>query len=114
MKDPDRALDEMVREELKLGADYSSPMREAVLTGVATAVGAFIPVMPFFFLGVRAAAWTSFVIAMVAHFGVGAARSIFTGRGILRSGIDMFVVGLGVAAVAYVIGDVLVRFLSGS
>jgi VIT1/CCC1 family predicted Fe2+/Mn2+ transporter len=48
---------------------------------------------------------------MLAHFGVGAARSFFTGRGIIRSGIDMFVVGLGVAAVGYFIGDLMNRFL---
>jgi VIT1/CCC1 family predicted Fe2+/Mn2+ transporter len=38
---------------------------------------------------------------------VGAARSFFTGRGIFRSGIDMFLVGLGVAIVAYVVGWLL-------
>ena len=39
------------------------------------------------------------------HFLVGAARSVFTGRGLVRSGIDMFVVGLGVAIVGYFAGD---------
>jgi VIT1/CCC1 family predicted Fe2+/Mn2+ transporter len=42
---------------------------------------------------------------MLAHFGVGAARSIFTGRGVIRSGMDMFIVGLGVAAVGYFVGE---------
>jgi VIT1/CCC1 family predicted Fe2+/Mn2+ transporter len=42
---------------------------------------------------------------MAMHFLVGAARSVFTGRGIVRSGIDMFVVGLGVAVVGYITGD---------
>jgi VIT1/CCC1 family predicted Fe2+/Mn2+ transporter len=42
---------------------------------------------------------------MGAHFIVGAARSVFTGRGILRSGFDMFVVGLGVAMAGYLAGN---------
>ena len=42
---------------------------------------------------------------MAAHFLVGAMRSLFTGRGIFRSGLDMFVVGLGVAVVGYYAGD---------
>jgi VIT1/CCC1 family predicted Fe2+/Mn2+ transporter len=42
---------------------------------------------------------------------VGAARSVFTGRGAFRSGLDMFVVGLGVAAVGYVLGDWMVKWL---
>jgi len=48
-------------------------------------------------------------VAMVSHFVVGAARSFFTGRGVIRSGIDMFVVGLGVAAVGYLVGDLVAK-----
>ena len=47
----------------------------------------------------------AFVAAMAYHFLVGAARSVFTGRGVLRSGFDMFVVGLGVALVGYYVGE---------
>ncbi|HYT05914.1 MAG TPA: VIT1/CCC1 transporter family protein [Gemmatimonadales bacterium] len=107
MRDPERALGEQVREELKIGEAHATPLKEGWVTGVATAVGAFIPVAPFLALSGRAAVWTAFTIAMLCHFGVGAARSFFTGRGVLRSGIDMFVVGLGVAAVGYVVGDLI-------
>jgi len=78
---------------------------------MATAVGALIPVGPFLVLPGRAAVWTAFGIAMVSHFAVGAARSFFTGRGVLRSGVDMFVVGLGVAAVGYVVGNLAAKML---
>ena len=47
----------------------------------------------------------SFTISMASHFGVGAARSFFTGRSLFRSGLDMFVVGLGVAVVGYFVGE---------
>jgi vacuolar iron transporter family protein len=109
--DPGRALAEKVREELDIPAEGASPMREAWVTGVSTAVGAFIPVAPFLVLHGAAAIWTSFAVAMLSHFAVGAARSLFTGRGIFRSGIDMFLVGLGVAAVGYLVGDVIGRLL---
>jgi VIT1/CCC1 family predicted Fe2+/Mn2+ transporter len=109
--DPERALAEKVREELGIGEQTTTPLREAWITGVATAVGAFIPVAPFLVLHGAAAIWTAFAIAMLSHFAVGAARSVFTGRGLIRSGIDMFVVGLGVAAVGYVVGDLVARLL---
>ncbi|HEX5386636.1 MAG TPA: VIT1/CCC1 transporter family protein [Gemmatimonadales bacterium] len=111
MTDPARALEEQVREELKIGEATSTPFREAWITGVATAIGAFIPVAPFLAGTGRWAIWTAFVIAMLSHFGVGAARSFFTGRGIFRSGLDMFIVGLGVAAVGFMVGDWIVRLL---
>lgn len=111
MRDPARALDEQVREELKIGAAHTTPLKEGWITGSATAVGAFIPVAPFLLFEERVAMWTAFTIAMLSHFAVGAARSFFTGRGVIRSGFDMFVVGLGVAAVGYVVGDLVARLL---
>ena len=111
MRDPQRALHEQVREELKIGEAHATPFKEGWITGSATAVGAFIPVAPFLMFEGRVAMWIAFTIAMLSHFAVGAARSFFTGRGILRSGFDMFVVGLGVAAIGYLVGDVIARIL---
>jgi vacuolar iron transporter family protein len=111
MQDPSRALEEQVREELKIGEATSTPMREAWVTGIATALGAFIPVAPLLVSRGPAAIWTSFALAMVSHFAVGGARSFFTGRGVFRSGLDMFLVGLGVAGIGYLIGDWIVRLL---
>jgi VIT1/CCC1 family predicted Fe2+/Mn2+ transporter len=78
MEDPARALEEKVREELKIGEATSTPLREAWTTGVATALGAFIPVAPFLISRGITAIWASFAIAMLSHFVVGAARSFFT------------------------------------
>ncbi len=111
MQDPERALGEQVREELKIGEAHATPFKEGWVTGVATAIGAFIPVAPFLVLTGRAAILMAFVIAMLSHFAVGAARSFFTGRGVLRSGVDMFVIGMGVAAVGYLVGDLVAKIL---
>lgn len=111
IKNPELALKESVREELGISENAASPFREAWITGLATAIGALIPVAPFFFLEGSAAIWTSFTISMIAHFVVGAARSAFTGRGIFRSGMDMFVVGIGIAVIGYFIGELISRYL---
>jgi VIT1/CCC1 family predicted Fe2+/Mn2+ transporter len=111
MSDPDRALEEKVREELGIGEASSTPMREAWVTGSATLLGALIPVAPLLVSTSPWAIWTSFALAMASHFGVGAARSFFTGRSVFRSGMDMFLVGLGVAIVGYVVGDWIVKVL---
>ena len=84
MLDPERALEEQVREELKIGEANSTPLREGWITGVSTAFGAFIPVAPFLVSTGPGAIWTSLAVSMTAHFGVGAARSFFTGRGVIR------------------------------
>jgi predicted membrane protein (TIGR00267 family) len=111
MADPQRMLDEQVREELKIGEAAMSPLREGWITGLATAVGALIPVFPFFVASGTTALVLSFTLSMLSHFLVGAGRSVFTGRGVFRSGIDMFVVGLGVALVAYLVGNWIAKVL---
>ena len=114
MSDPERALEEKIQAELKIGEVHTTPLNEGWITGLATAIGAFIPVAPFLFTEGMLAIWISFTLAMLSHFAVGAARSFFTGRGLFRSGIDMFVVGLGVAGVGYLVGELLEHFFFGN
>jgi vacuolar iron transporter family protein len=111
MQDTSLALDAMVREELNIHPAELAPLRDGIVTGGATAIGAIIPIAPFFFLTHWTAVWTSLAISMLTHFGIGAARSIFTGRSVWASGRDMFLVGFGVAAIGYVIGELVTRLL---
>jgi vacuolar iron transporter family protein len=112
MADPKRMLDEQVQEELGIGDPHMSPLREAWVTGLATAVGALIPVFPFLIWSGTTAVTLAFVVSMASHWIVGAARSVFTGRGVFRSGLDMFVVGLGVAVVGYFVGEWIARLVA--
>jgi predicted membrane protein (TIGR00267 family) len=105
MADPERMLNEKAQEELGISAASMSPLREGWVTGTATAIGALIPVFPFLVATGTTAIVLAFAISMLSHFLVGAARSVFTGRGVVRSGLDMFVVGLGVAVVGYYVGE---------
>jgi VIT1/CCC1 family predicted Fe2+/Mn2+ transporter len=111
MGNPEVALRELAREKLGITGAGESPLREGATTGLATTVGALVPLLPFFFGGGWVAAFVSFAISMAAHFLVGAARSALTGRGWFRSGFDMFAVGLGVAAVGYLVGYLLTGVL---
>jgi predicted membrane protein (TIGR00267 family) len=104
MADPQLMLKEQVQEELKIAEYGMSPLKEGWLTGLATAFGAAIPVFPFLVWHGSTAIVISFGLSMLSHFLVGAARSVFTGRSAFRSGLDMFVVGMGVALVGYFVG----------
>lgn len=111
IKNPELALQEKVKEELGISERETSPLKEGWITGFATAVGAIIPVAPFVFFEGQIAIMISFIISMIAHFVVGAARSFFTGRGIFRSGFDMFIVGMGIAVIGYFIGEMISKWL---
>jgi VIT1/CCC1 family predicted Fe2+/Mn2+ transporter len=111
MGEPARALEAMTREELNIQPAELAPLSDGLITGSATAVGALIPIAPFLLMEHATAMWVSLAVSMTAHFAIGAARSLFTGRGIWASGRDMFVVGFGVAAVGYILGELITRFL---
>jgi VIT1/CCC1 family predicted Fe2+/Mn2+ transporter len=112
MQKPDVALTTLAREELGIDTENpTDPLRGGVITGISTGLGSVIPILPFLFLSGAAAIWTGVVISMAAHFAVGASRAIFTGRPAIRSGFEMFAVGMGVAVLTYLLGLLLgVRF----
>lgn len=102
---PEQMLKTLAHEELGLSeASFPNPWRAAISAMLSTALGAFIPVIPFFFLGGLEALFASFVISTLAHFAVGASKVIVTGRSWWKSGAEMTVVGLGEALITYVIG----------
>lgn len=108
MEKQDVALSQLARNELGIDPESpSNPLQEGIVTGIATGLGAVIPILPFLLIGGTTAIWTGIVISMIAHYLVGASRAIFTGRPALRSGFDMFVVGMGVALVTYLLGQLL-------
>jgi vacuolar iron transporter family protein len=102
---PEEFLKVMGAEELGLSAvTFPSPFRSLASGGISTLIGAFIPLIPFFFFGGMTAVIASFVISLVAHFLVGAAKSIVTVRSWWRSGMEMMIVGVVVAVVTYGLG----------
>lgn len=102
---PEQMLKTLAHEELGLSeATFPNPWRAAISATISTALGAFIPVIPFFFLNGIPALITSFFISTLAHFAVGASKVIVTGRSWWKSGTEMTVVGLGEAIITYVLG----------
>ena len=64
MGDPAQALDTKIREELNVAPAELSPLKDGLITGAATAVGAAIPIAPFLVLSGPAAIWVSLTISM--------------------------------------------------
>jgi VIT1/CCC1 family predicted Fe2+/Mn2+ transporter/rubrerythrin len=94
----------------RLGASeeaLANPMVSAGSGALSTAVGAAIPIIPFFFLTGIEAVIAAAVISLVAHFAVGAAKSLITVRSWWSSGFEMTAVGALEGAVTYGIGILL-------
>lgn len=109
MSDKDNALDTLVREELGINPKElgGSAWEAAIFSFFLFAIGAIIPVIPFFFLAGQATILASLSFSGVGLFAIGAGTSLFTGRGVLFSGSRMALFGLTAAAITYGIGRLI-------
>jgi VIT1/CCC1 family predicted Fe2+/Mn2+ transporter/rubrerythrin len=106
--DPDQLLRALSSERLGSSEEaLSNPMISASSGALSTAVGAAIPIIPFFFLSGVPAVVAAAIISLAAHFAVGAAKSLITVRSWWSSGFEMTVVGALEGAVTYGIGILL-------
>jgi len=103
-RNPDAMLQALVTEELGGISAGGNPVQAAIAAGVSTGVGALIPVLPFFWLGGTPGVIWAAIVSLVAHFVVGAAKSLFTLRSWWSSGLEMTVAGVIVGGATYVLG----------
>jgi VIT1/CCC1 family predicted Fe2+/Mn2+ transporter len=104
-KQPKQFLRTLVHEELGLNEEtFPNPWRSMLSASVSTAIGGFIPIIPFFFTVGMPAVIASFIISTIAHFVVGASKSLVTTRSWWASGAEMTVVGIIEAAITYGLG----------
>lgn len=104
-EDPQQLVQAMAQSELGLSEHrFPNPWKSAASAGLSTAVGAFIPIIPFFFMSGVAAVVAAFVVSIVAHFLVGAVKSLITIRSWWASGFEMTLVGVIEAVVTYGLG----------
>jgi VIT1/CCC1 family predicted Fe2+/Mn2+ transporter len=104
-KEPKQFLRTLVHEELGLSEDtFPNPVRSMLSAAGSTAVGGFIPIIPFFFTVGMPAVIASFVISTLAHFAVGASKALITTRSWWASGAEMTAVGILEAAITYGLG----------
>ncbi len=104
-EDPDQLVHAMAQSELGLSAHHTgNPWTSSFSAALSTAIGAFIPIIPFFFMTGLSAVIAAFVISILAHFAVGAIKSLITIRSWWASGFEMTVVGVIEAVVTYGLG----------
>jgi hypothetical protein len=84
---PEQFVQAMAQSELGLSEHrFPNQWTAALSAGISTAIGAFVPIIPFFFSGGFDAVIASFGISLGAHFAIGALKSLITMRSWWASG----------------------------
>jgi VIT1/CCC1 family predicted Fe2+/Mn2+ transporter/ferritin-like protein len=104
-RNPDAMLQALAAEEFggATGAEHHAG-QAATAAGLSTGIGAIVPVIPFFFTTGTAAILAAAVVSLIAHFLVGAAKSLVTLRSWWSAGLEMTLAGIIVGGALYVIG----------
>ncbi len=112
---PETAIDAIIKEELGIDKEDlgGSAWEAAIASFLLFSIGAIIPLYPFMILDGQNAILLSIVSSVVGLFGIGAAITLFTGKGILYSGFRQVAFGLTAAAVTYGIGTLIGVSLAG-
>jgi VIT1/CCC1 family predicted Fe2+/Mn2+ transporter len=105
VKNPHQLLNALAAQRLNSTAEaLDDPLTSFLSGATATAIGAFIPVMPFFFCGgVRAVVWAA-ALSFGAHFTVGALKSLITVRSWWSGGLELTAIAAIEGMVTYVVG----------
>lgn len=115
LTDKKRAHEVLVREELGINPEElkGSAMEAALFSFFLFALGAILPVLPFFFTsGMHAIVWSA-VVSTIGLFLIGAAITLFTGKSIWYSGIRQVFFGLAAAAITFGIGKLIGVSIAG-
>jgi VIT1/CCC1 family predicted Fe2+/Mn2+ transporter len=91
-------------------ADLNQPLKAAIVMGLSFAIGALVPIFPYFVLQGWIALYISVVLSAVTLFGVGAFKGKLAGQSQLGSGARFFIIAVGAAAAGFVIGLVVQYF----
>lgn len=105
---PGQLLETMISEELGLSEErLPNPWISGFVGFSSTAIGAFLPVIPFFYASGLTAIIYSLIISIIAHFIVGALKTFVTGRSWVTQGLEMTFVGMLGGLLAYGFGLLL-------
>jgi VIT1/CCC1 family predicted Fe2+/Mn2+ transporter len=103
-QEPDAMLKALSAEEFGVSEHPGNPAQAAVAAGLSTGVGAIVPVIPFIFATGTGAIVVAAIVSLVAHFLVGAAKSLVTLRTWWAAGLEMTVAGVIVGGATYAVG----------
>ena len=109
LSDRQTALETLAREELGIDPRElgGSAWVAAFTSFFLFAIGAFIPVVPYFFFAGTAGIVASTLLSTFGLFIIGAAITIMTGRSVLLSGMRQVAFGLAAAAITFGLGHLI-------
>lgn len=91
-------------------AEINRPLQAAVVMGGSFVVGALVPILPYLIVSGMGALYGSIALSAAVLFIVGMFKGRLAGKSPILSGLQFFVIAVGAALLAYLIGLVVQHF----
>ncbi len=112
-QDRDLWLKTLVEKELGISAEVTaSPLKDALVMGLAFILGAAIPLLPHFFLTGGQAIGVSVGATLAGLFALGMFKGRLVQRNQLLQGLEILGIGALSAAIGYALGDLIPRLFT--
>ncbi len=112
-QDRDLWLKTLVEKELGISAEVTaSPLKDAMVMGLAFILGAAIPLLPHFFLTGSQAIGVSVGATLAGLFALGMFKGRLVQRNQLLQGLEILGIGALSAAIGYALGDLIPRLFT--
>jgi VIT1/CCC1 family predicted Fe2+/Mn2+ transporter len=102
----------LFQKELGIEPDPTdSPINSGISVGISYMIAAAIPLFPYFFLTGGIAIATSIAATFLALFLIGAVKGKFASMSVLKSGLQVLLIGTGSGIGGYFLGTILPHIL---
>lgn len=97
----------MMKEELGLTKEFIHPIKSAIVVGLATMIGSFIPLITFFFMPIKTAIYASLMLSAITLFVTGVLEARINAMNWFKKGIELMFIGMGAAGIGFLVGMLL-------
>ena len=106
IKHPEFVCNYLVQKKVGV-TKFDHPLKNSLTMFGSFFTGSLFPVLPFLFISGIAAVYTAITLTILALFSVGIAKTKFTKRNWIKSGLEIVIVGLGAAVIGYLVGRLI-------
>ncbi len=108
-KHPDFVCNYLVQKKVGISKEkLDFPLKNSLMMFFSFLFGSTFPIFPFVFFPGYLAAVVAVILTIMVLFVVGWAKSLYTGRSWLKSGLEIVLIGMGAGVIGYLVGLALV------
>jgi VIT1/CCC1 family predicted Fe2+/Mn2+ transporter len=103
-KNKENSINFIISQELKESTEIKDPLKYAIVVFISSLLGSLVPIASFFFLDVKTAIISTFIICAFTLFIIGIYKSSLYNTNPIKEGLELLFIGMASALLGFAIG----------